>query len=60
MSRETINVVSMILTRKESSMNTVEETISSLTNTMTPHPDVFMSNLNGGSGDRNRPTQRNH
>jgi hypothetical protein len=53
MSRETVSVASMILTRKESDMNTVEETISSLTNTMTPHPDFFMSNLNGGSGDIN-------
>jgi hypothetical protein len=39
-------------------MNAVEETISSSTNTMTPHPDVFMRNLNEGSGDRHRPAQR--
>jgi len=39
-------------------MNTVEETICSLTNPVRPHPDVFMRNLNEGSGDRNRPTQR--
>ena len=43
-----MSAASMTLTRRESNMNTVEETISSLTNTMTPHPYVFMSNLNGG------------
>jgi hypothetical protein len=58
MSRETISAASMILTRRESNMKIVEETISSVTNTMTPHPDAFMRNLNEGSGDRNRPTQR--
>jgi hypothetical protein len=52
MSREAISAARMILTRRESAMNTVEETKASLTNTMTPQPHVFMSNLNGGSGDR--------
>jgi hypothetical protein len=47
----------MALMRRESNMNTVEETISLLTNIRIPHPDVFMSNLNEGVGDRNRPTQ---
>ena len=59
MSREIISVVSMILTRRESDMNTGEETITSLINTKTPHPHFFMSNLNGRSGDINRPTKRN-
>ena len=43
---ETISVASMILTRRESNIKTVQKTMSPLTNIMTPHPNVFMSNLN--------------
>ena len=56
---ETISVASMILTRRESNMKTVEKTIYSFTNIMTPHPDVFMSNLNEVEIEIDLPTEAN-
>ena len=47
-SREKVSAESMILTRRESNMSIVEVAKTSLDNTTTPHPDIFMSNLNGG------------
>jgi hypothetical protein len=38
----------MVLTRRESVMNTIEETRTLLTNTMTPHPYFFVSKFNRG------------
>ena len=59
MSRETISATSMTLTRRYSEMKTVEKTKTSLTNTMTPHPHFFLSNLSWGSEERRKPTKRN-